>query len=106
MEALKGLIDADTELVDWLIQASPNTDEERNEMKRVVALRGELDQRINELVLSRLKLAAVDLSDEIRKLNGITTNLRAAKKTIESVKSVTSLAVEVLNVAASIVAKV
>jgi hypothetical protein len=97
------LLDLDNDLVDWLIHASPSNDEQRAQMREVFALRAELDDRVNQLVASRLKLAASALSDEAQRLESVAKEMKATAKTIDSVESVIAIAGTAVEIAAKVV---
>jgi hypothetical protein len=52
MDMFETLLAIDNALVDWLIHASPKTDEDRDKMKLLFGLHGDLDDALNTLVAS------------------------------------------------------
>lgn len=94
----------DNELVEWILHARPTNDEEKAEMRRVLALRTQIEQQLNALVLSRMKLATQNLKAQSSRLDAITTQLRETGKTVGTVKEVVGAAAEALTVIGQVVA--
>jgi hypothetical protein len=88
MRIFETLLSFDAMLVDWLLHASPTTDKERTDMQRLFALRGDLDDAINDLVAFRLKLAVASLPAETASLSAATATMTVTAKTIDSVQTV------------------
>jgi hypothetical protein len=94
------LLQIDSSLTDWLVNAAATTDEERAAMRRVLALRADLDQKLNALVAYRLQMAVADLPAESADLNAAAAALQSAQKSIDSVQSVLSAVSTAVTVAA------
>jgi hypothetical protein len=107
MGIFETLLSFDTMLVDWLLHASPTTDTERTDMQRLFALRGDLDDAINDLVAFRLKLAVASLPAETASLNAAAATMTSTAKTIDSLQAVltaTGTAIEIAGKALAFVA--
>ena len=107
MDIIDVLTDIDDALVQWIIHAtpaSPTNTADVNDMKQVIALRGDLDGDINTIVLDRVRASTLDLSSQLADLDKVNDGLAAAAKTIATVSQVVSLATTAVGVAASIVA--
>ena len=104
MDPINALLSAERDLMNWIFDVSPSTEEERADMTRALALRDELHRLNNELVLQRLKVASLALTDKTAELDALTRRIRAEAKTIDSAKSVLGIANEVVTIATSIVA--
>ncbi len=94
---------ADDALVDWLLDATPESDEDRAAMREVLALRTKLDQAINRLVGVALTDAAAALGDEAKALGEVTEDLQNAERTIDRVGDVLRWAGIVVDVASKLV---
>jgi hypothetical protein len=104
IDPVHALLNAERGLMNWIFDASPSTDEERADMTRALALRDELHRLNNELVLRRLEVASLGLTDQTAGLEALTERIRAEAKTIASARNIVNIAGEVVTVAASIVA--
>lgn len=104
MDPIDALLCSERDLMSWIFDASPTTDEERADLTRALELRDELHRLNNQLVLQRLQVAALGLTGKAAGLEVLTGRLRAEAHTIASVKHVVSIADEVVTIAASIVA--
>lgn len=104
MDPITLLLCAEGDLMNWIFDASPTTDEERADMTRALAFRDELHRLNNELVLQRLQVASLALTGQSAGLAALTSRMRDEARTIASVKHVVSIAGEVVTIAASIVA--
>jgi hypothetical protein len=103
MGMFETLLEVDNQLVDWLIHASPRNDAEREMMRRIFALRGDLDDALNQLVGDRLKLAVADLPAETARLDAVAAELKTVSKTIDGVERVLTIAGTAAEVAAKAV---
>lgn len=106
MDPITLLLIAERDLMNWIFDASPTTDEERADMTRALAFRDELHRLNNELTLKRLQVASLGLAGKAAGLEALTGRIRAEARTIASVKNVLHIADEVVTFAASIVAMV
>ena len=104
MDPINALLCAERDLMSWIFDASPTTDEERADMTRALAFRDELRRFNNQLVLHRLQVASLGLTGKAAGLEALTGRLRAEARTIASAKRVVAIADEVVTIAASIVA--
>ena len=95
------LLQIDSNLTDWLVNAAATTDEERAAMTRVLALRADLDQKLNTLVAYRLQMAVANLPEERADLDAAAATMRSVQKKIDSVQSVLSA----LSIAIAVAAK-
>jgi hypothetical protein len=104
MDVIDILTDIDESLVQWTIHATPKPNGDGvNEMKEVVALRTELDQEINAIVLNRLRVSTLQLENEIAQLQKVDDGLKSAAKTVDTVKDVIGWASTALSLATHIV---
>ncbi len=103
MDPINALLDAERDLMNWIFDASPSSDEERAEMTRALSLRDELHSFNNQLVLRRLEVASLGLAGQAAELEALTARIRSESKTIGSAKNVIHIASEVVTIAASIV---
>ena len=94
------LLQIDSSLTDWLVNAAATTDEERADVTRVLALRADLDQKLNALVAYRLQMAVANLPAELAELNVAAAAMQAVEKRIDSVQSVLSALSSAVTVAA------
>jgi DNA anti-recombination protein RmuC len=94
------LLQIDSSLTDWLVNVAATTDEERADVKRVLALRADLDQKVNALVAYRLQMAVATLPAELAELNEASAAMQSVEKRIESVQSVLSALSTAVTVAA------
>ena len=104
LDPIDALLRAERDLMNWIFDASPTTDDERADMTRALAFRDEIHRLNNQLVLKRLQVAALGLAGQCAGLEALTGRMRAEARTIASVKNVVSIAGEVATIAASIVA--
>lgn len=104
MDAINALLNAERDLMNWIFDASPTSDDERADMTRALALRDELHRLNNELLLQRLEVASLGLAGKTAELSALTGRIRAESSTIASAKNVVQIAGEVVTIAASIVA--
>jgi hypothetical protein len=100
MAIFETLLEIDNALVDYLIVASPTNDQEREDMKRLFILRGDLGLALNSLVAQRLRLALANIPDDIARLNEAAAAMRQVAQRIESVQKVLSIAATAVEVAA------
>lgn len=103
MNVLETLRAADDALIDWILDATPETDEDRAAMREVLALRTKLDQAINRLVGVALEQAAAELGDEAKVLSDVTEDLQTVARTIDRVGDVLRWAGIVVDVASKLV---
>jgi hypothetical protein len=103
LDAMMAINDA---LVEWLLYAQPTDEAERSDVERVLSLRTQIEHQLNQLVLVRMKLATMDLSDHAARLGTISKQIRATTKSIETAKNVLNAADQVVSVAASVLAAV
>lgn len=103
-DVLDALMVIDDELVEWILLASPRSEQDKEMMKRILALRTQLAQQVNQLVLSRMKLAAAGLEPEIARLNAVTAQVAALSKSIGTVREVLGAADEAVRLAAQVLA--
>ena len=103
MNVLETLRAADDALIDWILDATPETDEDRAAMREVLALRTKLDQAINRLVGVALEQAAAELGDEAEMLSEVTEDLQTVARTIDRVGDVLRWAGIVVDVASKLV---
>lgn len=103
-DLLDSLAAIDNELVEWLLHARPGNDEEKKQMRQVLALRTRLEQDINKLVVDRLRLSTAGLEPQVARLNVVSQQVYATAKSIGSVKDVLNTAEEVVTIAARAVA--
>ena len=82
------LLQIDSNLTDWLVNAAATTDEERAAMTKVLALRADLDQKLNALVAYRLQMAVAQLQKESADLYAAAAVMKSVEKSINSVQSV------------------
>ena len=104
MEMLDNLLAIDKALVDWLLHASPNTNEDRAKMRSLFAQRGDLDDAINGLVAYRLKLAVANLPADAAKLQDAANSMTAAAKDISDVQKIVTAVGTALEVAGKLTA--
>lgn len=104
MGMFEDLLRVDSALVDWLIHATPTTDDDRAKMKALFAQRGDLDDALNELVSYRLKLAVANLPAETAKLSAAAAAMESAAKTIDNLQKVVTAVGTALEVAGKLVA--
>lgn len=100
MAIFETLLEIDNALVDFLIVAAPTNDQEREDMKRLFILRGDLGVALNGLVAQRLRLALANIPDEVARLNDAAAAMRQVTHRIDSVQKVLSIAATAVEVAA------
>ena len=96
----------DNELIEWILHSRPTNDEEKAEMRRVLLLRTQLDQKLNALVLVRMKLATANLKAQSKRLGEISKEIQATAKSVGSVKEVLKTVGEVTTIVASVASAV
>jgi hypothetical protein len=106
MGAIDQLMRIDDAILDWLMQASPNTDDERTQMRKVLAMRGDLDASINTLVARRLQLAVANIPEQTATLSKAVDAMNRVSKTISDVQQVLTVVGTAVQVAAQLVALV
>jgi hypothetical protein len=106
MALIDTLMQLESSLLDWIIEAHPTSDADKLQMKRVYALRTDLDQTINSLVAYRLKLAVVDLSAETKDLEAAADKIASVDKNISRVQDVLNIAGTAATVAAKVLSVV
>jgi len=106
MALFETLLQIDSDLTDWMIHASPTTDGQHTAMRRVFALRADLEQHLNTLVAYRLQIAAADFSGEASDLNAAAARIKQVDKTIDTVQEVLSVADTTVSIADKILAVV
>lgn len=94
----------DNELVEWILHAAPSSDDEKEQMKQVLALRTKLNQHANQLVLARMKLSTSGVEHHCVRLGVVTEQIRGTTKSIVTVKEVLGVADEAVTIAAQVVA--
>jgi hypothetical protein len=104
-DVLSAVMAIDNELVEWILHAAPKTDDEKREMKEILRLRTQLERHLNQLVLEKMKLATLGLTEQCGRLGVITVQIRATAKTITTVKEVLTVAGETVTIAAQVVAQ-
>lgn len=104
MNIFQMLLDFDDQLVDWILHVTPSTDDERDRMRRVLAIRGEIENDLNELVAYRLKLSAAALPALAARLGTLASDMQEAEYKIENAGKVVSAAGEVATIAAKALA--
>ena len=104
MSIFQLLLNFDDQLVDWILHASPSNDVEREAMRRVLALRGELEDDLNKLVAFRLKASVAALPDQAARLTSLASAMQATEQTVENAAKVISTAGEVVSIAAKVLA--
>jgi hypothetical protein len=100
MAILETLLELDNALVDFLISASPTNEQEREDMKRLFALRGDLGMALNGLIAQRLRLALANIPEEVARLDAAAAAMRQVAHRIGSVQQVLSIAATAVDVAA------
>jgi hypothetical protein len=91
------------DLAEWLLYASPVTDEDRERVRQVRALRTELDHEINRIVAVRMKLATADLKAHAARLSLVTVQLQATASSLGTPRDILHAAGEVVSIAHDIV---
>ena len=104
MDIFQMLLNFDDMLVDWILHTTPADDAGRGAMRRVLAIRGEIEDDLNELIAFRLKLSASALPAEAARLTALATTMQATERQIESAEKVISTAGEVVTIAAKVLA--
>jgi hypothetical protein len=94
----------DNELVEWILHARPGDDDEKKQMRRVLALRTRLEQDLNKLVLERLRLSPTGLEKQVLRLNAVSEQICGTAKSIGTAKDVLNAAEEVVTIAAQALA--
>jgi len=94
------LLSLDDSIIDWLMHASPKTDDDRTRMLNVLAIRTDLEAKLNQLVAFRLKLAVANLPAETARLTEATATMNSIGKTIDTVQHVLTIAGTAVEVAA------
>ena len=105
-DLLDSLMVIDNELVEWILHAHPGSDEEKQQMRQVLALRTRLEHDLNKLVLERLRLAATGLTEQVSRLNVVSEQLCGTGKSISAAKDVLNAAEEVVTIAAQVLASI
>ncbi|MEP7121787.1 MAG: hypothetical protein ABJE95_12785 [Byssovorax sp.] len=103
-DPITALLAAERDLMNWIFDASPTTDDERADMTRALAFRDELHRLNNQLVLQRLQVASLCLTGQSAGLEALTARMRDESRTIAAAKHVVSIAAEVVTIAAQIAA--
>ena len=106
MALFETLLEMDDQMVNWLLHASPTNQAERVKMKHVFALRGDLDDLLNELVAQRIKLSIAPLAEETARLNSIAGEMKRVEATIETVDKVLAIAGTAVEICRKLVAAV
>ena len=106
MDVIDVATDIDEQLVQWIIHATAGNADQVNQMKKVIALRGELDQAINVIVLKRLQVSAIDVSADVKQLTAIDEGLAGAAKNIDTATTIISFAATAVSTASKIVSLV
>jgi hypothetical protein len=85
------LMKFDDLLAAWLLHATPNTDAERDQMRLVLGLRGQIDHALNRLIAVRLMLAAKDVASVCAELSNATERMEAIEKRIGTAQDIISI---------------
>src|SRR5690349_1553107 len=94
----------DNELVEWILHARPGNDDEKKQMRQVLALRTQLEHSLNKLILDRLRLAPTGLEAQVHRLNSVSEQICDTAKTISTVKDVLNAAEEAATIASQALA--
>ena len=103
MQMLATLLEIDTDLVDWIVQASPSTPEEPAKVKALFVRHTEIDRQINNLVAHRIQLAFAAIKEDVQKLGEASSELKGVAKTIANVEHVLTIAGTVASVCAKVI---
>jgi len=104
MGIFETLMRIDDQVVDWILHATPKTDDDRDLMRRILDLRGDLEDALNRLVAYRLRLSTAALPDEAARLSAISQGMTTTEKQVETAEKVLSIVGEVVAIAAKVVA--
>ncbi len=96
----------DAALMEWLLHASPTTDDERQEVKQLRELRTQLTQLMNEIVEHRMRLATAPIKAHAARLAPVCAQIKATAKTISTVKDVLHATGEAVSVASTVLAAI
>ncbi len=106
MDPITTLLDIEHELIRWIFLATPATDEQKADMTRLLALRDQLHALIDELVVKRLQVAALGLTEQPKSLRDIGQKIAGEAKTIETVREVLGYAAKAVETAGQIASAV
>jgi hypothetical protein len=104
MTLLDTLMKLDDDLVDWILHATPRTDDERTTMRQILALRGSLSQAISGFVADALERAAQRLPDEVARVNAAAAKMTTVARSIETAQTVVTIAGTAIEVVGKIAA--
>jgi hypothetical protein len=102
-DLLDTLIAFKSDLLDWVIHASPTSDAERQQVRQVLELRDRLSQELNALVGLDLHSALGGLPEDVARLESATATMKSVQRNIESAQKVLDAAGTVASVAAKLV---
>jgi DNA anti-recombination protein RmuC len=106
MGPIDQLLTLDDALLDWLMHASPRTEDDRAQMLKIFAMRTQLDAAINNLVARRLQLAVANLPAQTAQLETAVQSMKQTSKSIDDLQKVLTIVGAVVQVAAQLVALV
>jgi hypothetical protein len=92
-----------SDLLDWARQSAPRSDDERQRVQQVLALRDQLGEQLNALVGLDLETALAGLPGDAALLEKATETINSVQKNIASVQQVLDSAGTVVSVVAKLV---
>jgi|SRR5580700_10007020 hypothetical protein len=102
MDILTSLQTIDDKLFDWILDTTPVTDDDRNQMKAVAAVRTQIESQIDMLVLQKVDLSIPALAAYESQLADIAANIRSMAADIAKVKTVIGYASTAVGVGAQV----
>ena len=102
MDVVDNLMNIEKQLTTWLFMATPQTQQEQATMTQVLALRDTLFETVNKIVLKRLQIAALNLSDMPNEMSAISSQMESTAKNIGTASDVIKYVSSAIKVAASI----
>jgi len=105
-DIFQSLLDIDDALIDWVLCASPDDDDDRAQMRQVLGARSDVEKALNTLVAHRMKLASRDLADDAVELRKVADDLAKVDQDIAAVANVLGLAGQAVDIAAKVIATV
>ena len=101
-DVLEDLKSFSRDLAEWLLHASPVTDDDRDLARQLRGLRTRLEQKINEITAARMKLATRSMPAQASRLSVITVEIKGTTKSISTAKDVLHVTGEAVQIAGDI----
>lgn len=103
MGIFESLLAIDDALIDWILAASPDNEEQTAQMKQVLGARSDVEKALNTLVAYRMKLTAAALAQDAAKLREIADGIAKVDRKISAATSILGFAGEAVAISTDII---